>query len=519
MEIGTNTSVADTSLTDKSTDASATSARPRITVVVVNWNGMPYLKRCLPLVVAEAGDESEVIVVDNASTDGSADYVAGHFPSVRLIRNSQNRGFAGGANDGWQAGIGDVCVLLNLDVSPLPGLFRELADALQKVPAAGVVGAKLLYPDGKTIQHAGGVLLRPLLDGKHRGRLEVDRGQYADLTDVEYVTGAAIALKRQLLEKLSGFDEGYSPLDYEDVDLCWRARNLGYRVLYVPTAMAIHHESATAPQASTQRWRTYHRGRVRTAVKHLPLREIHDQFLPAERDRLLSGAYCLLEEEAVRSAYLDILLSLHEIAAKRNDLGEGDVERLAEGLEGVRMIDRQRRPGTGWESAPAPEEAQSSPTKASTTLPSSTSGEASAPDAQSSSYPDLRSLTVLQPRPFVSSVPIFGPIIARFRQAWNDVATRWYLAPLIDQQSRLNQLLVDRLTEVQENSLGLWQSLSSIDQENTRLARELEASRTRWAYLQQELAHLQQDLKEVRASLGADGGSKAGRSRSSGVRL
>ena len=465
-------------------ESSAGSQMPTTSLVVVNWNGLGHLQRCLPSVLAEAGDEAEVVVVDNASTDGSADYVASAFPQARLVRNSLNRGFPGGGNDGWRAARGQVCVLLNNDISPRPGFVRALLDALAQAPEVAIAGAKLVYPDGQTIQHAGGVLLQPSQDGRHYGYGEVDRGQYDGLSDVDYVTGAVMAVKRSVLEELGGFDEGFRPLDFEDVDLCWRARQAGYRIVYTSAAVAIHDESATAQQGNRRRWRSYHRGRFRFALKHLPLETLLDEFFPAEKERLLNSTYYPEEEEAARSAYLDILMNLSEIAEKRGELSDEERERLGEALEDLRLTPRKREatmPRLGTERASGPSAAGAA---AGTSLGTATER------AHSTDWAGLRSRAVLRPCPFSSRVPLVGSAIAAFREAWNNMATRWYLAPILEQQTQFNQIVVDRLVERDTSLSDLWQSLSSIDRDTTALVRELAATRHRLAHLQMQIARL-----------------------------
>jgi GT2 family glycosyltransferase len=140
-----------------------------VSVIIPIWNGSEYLHACLDSLMAHDYPIFEIIAVDNASVDGSAELIARHYPQVRLIRNAVNLGFAGGCNAGLKAAQGDILVLLNQDVIVQPGWLRALVKALQK-PKIGIVGCKMLYPDGRTIQHAGGWIEWPLGLAHHYGR-------------------------------------------------------------------------------------------------------------------------------------------------------------------------------------------------------------------------------------------------------------------------------------------------------------------------------------------------------------
>lgn len=125
-----------------------------VSVIIPVWNGRPYLDACLDALLAQEPPGFEIILVDNASTDGSADYVADHYSQVQLIRNRDNRGFAGACNIGLKAASGRIFVLLNQDTRVYPGWLSVLCGALSN-SRIGVAGCKCLYPDGETIQHAG----------------------------------------------------------------------------------------------------------------------------------------------------------------------------------------------------------------------------------------------------------------------------------------------------------------------------------------------------------------------------
>jgi GT2 family glycosyltransferase len=262
---------------------------PRPAVVVVTYRSGDVIGPCLQRLLA-SDVEPEVVVIDNASGDGSADVAARH-DAVTVIRNRDNRGFAAAVVQGVAATRGDPVVLLNPDTEVEPDCLRRLAEALEDTDVA-IAGCKVLDTDGRTIQHAGG-MMGPNALTDHVGRGEVDRGQYDEVSDVPYVTGAALAIRRRIWEVLGGLDVGYWPAYFEECELCWRARAAGYRVIVEPRAVLRHHEAASTrgqrealPETF---YRAYHRNRLRFVLRNFPLTQLLGGFLPAELRWMLAG--------------------------------------------------------------------------------------------------------------------------------------------------------------------------------------------------------------------------------------
>ncbi|MCL7453832.1 MAG: glycosyltransferase family 2 protein [Anaerolineae bacterium] len=285
-----------------------------VSVIVLTWNGGSFIEPCLRAVLAQEPPPSEVIVVDNGSTDGTPDLVAERFPAVRLIRNSRNLGFSAGNNIGLRAASGELLVLLNDDTQVHPGFLSALARAFDD-PAVGMAGTKLLYPDG-TIQHAGGYLYGPRGETEHRGRHSPSDGHFDEVYEPEFVTGAALAIHRRALQQIGLLDEGFSPIYYEDVDWCYRARAAGWRVVFVPQAVVTHHESATADRSSHRHKMNLNHGRVRFVFKHWPADRLLDEFGPAEVS-WVAAMPRITELMTARGAYLKVLLDLPGILAFR----------------------------------------------------------------------------------------------------------------------------------------------------------------------------------------------------------
>jgi len=256
-------------------------------VIVLSYNGRSFLGPCLSSLEASTYKDAEVLVVDNGSSDGSAEWVAQSFPRVRVIANQRNLGFAGGMNHGIAEAQGQFIAFLNQDTTVRPGWLEALVEGLED-PGNGIAGSKIYYPDGCTLQHAGGIIRYPQALADHYGYRQIDEGQWDQPKDVDYVTGAAFATRRDVLKSIGNFDEGFGPAYFEDTDLCFRAREAGYRVLYVPQAVITHYESATTIRDSHGYYRAYHTARLRFILKHYSTAQISTDFFPAERAWLRS---------------------------------------------------------------------------------------------------------------------------------------------------------------------------------------------------------------------------------------
>ncbi|PDW04064.1 glycosyltransferase family 2 protein [Candidatus Viridilinea mediisalina] len=291
-------------------------------VLVLAWNGGDALQACLERVLALEPAADQVMVVDNASHDGSADRVAHHFPTVTLVRNEANLGFSGGMNVGLRALMAqsdppDAILLLNQDTLVDVGWLGALGNALHKNPALGAVGCKIRYPDG-TIQHAGVYLEEPRAIVQHVGWHQADDGRFDQPAEMPFVTGAALALRRSVLEHVGLFDAGYAPAYFEDTDLLWRIGRAGYRVGYEPRATLVHHESLSLPDPLA-RSALYNRGRLRFVLKSYPLEVLTGPFAEAEQ-RFIQQHARYAEGRVLRWAYNETLANLAELVATRRTL-------------------------------------------------------------------------------------------------------------------------------------------------------------------------------------------------------
>lgn len=282
-------------------------------VVVVTYNSGELIADCLRSLL-EGEAEADIVVVDNASVDATVEEVS-RFPAVRLLAGDVNEGFAAAANRGVSTSTGDPIFLVNPDARPAPDCLPRLLRRLEQ-PEIGVVGCKILDPDGATLQHVGGRVRRNALT-EHIGRGETDRGQYDHLADVAYVTGAVLGIRRATWKELEGLHSGYRPAYFEELELCMRARRLGYRVVVVPEARASHLEAASSAggpgdpegEPSGAFYRAYHRNRVLFVARNYSAHDFVRHFLPAEA-RWLTRRHPRREIVALVRAYVSLLARL-----------------------------------------------------------------------------------------------------------------------------------------------------------------------------------------------------------------
>lgn len=271
-------------------------------VLVVTFNHVHCIVPTLRAMLALDPPPRELLVLDNASRDGTADLVRAQFPAVRLIEAGANLGFAGACNLGARATIAATIVLANPDLLPRRDWLEQLLAPLGRSESVGVVGCKLLYPDGR-VQHAGGLLALPTALGQHCGVGEADQGQFNLLTAVDFVTGAALATPRRVWDAVEGMDAAFAPAYYEDADYCTRVRRAGFEVLYTPQAVAVHHEGAGLSVGSERYLRLYHLNRLRYIFKYFNDVWLLRTWLPAELSHIRAVATDG-ELSALSAAYL-----------------------------------------------------------------------------------------------------------------------------------------------------------------------------------------------------------------------
>ena len=225
--------------------AMPSSDAPRVSIVIPVYDKVAYTVACLRSIVEHAGSTPfEVIVVDDASTDATPRRLA-DVAGIRNLRNATNLGFVGSCNAGAAAARGDYLLFLNNDTLVTGGWLEALVGCIESAPQAGLVGARLVYPDAR-LQESGGIVFRDG-SGWNYGRFEdPDDARYGFRREVDYCSGAAILLRRELFRDLGGFDTRYAPAYYEDTDLAFAVRASGRKVYVEPAATVVHFEGVTA---------------------------------------------------------------------------------------------------------------------------------------------------------------------------------------------------------------------------------------------------------------------------------
>ena len=216
---------------------------PLVSVIILNYNGKRFLNKCLTSVLNSNYSNVEVILVDNASTDDSIKLVKerfGHSPVLIIIKNSTNLGFAAGNNVGLSCSKGKYVVFLNNDTVVEPNWLIELVGVMETNAKIGAAQSKLLSLDNKNFFDSAGDFIDYYGIPIRRGSWgEEDTGQYDRIEEIFSARGAATIVRHKLLKEIGAFDDDFY-LNYEDIDLCWRIRLNGYKIVFVPKSKVYH---------------------------------------------------------------------------------------------------------------------------------------------------------------------------------------------------------------------------------------------------------------------------------------
>lgn len=255
---------------------------PFVSIIIPIFNARDVIEDCLNSIFDIEYKNFEVIIVDDCSIDKSADFIQNNYSQVRVLATKKNSGFAAAVNFGIKNSCSDIVVLLNMDTVVRPRWLSPIVKLLIEDESIGLVGSKILFPDGKTIQHAGG-LLRGNGVSLHIGRGDLDNDQFEFVKDVDYLCGASLGFRRSLLDKIGMFDENYKPLYYEDTDLAYRAKAAGKKVVYIPDSVLIHKENVSTAGLTPRFYYYFHKSRLRFVFKNYPLRGIFFGFFKEEK--------------------------------------------------------------------------------------------------------------------------------------------------------------------------------------------------------------------------------------------
>ncbi len=254
-----------------------TTTPPTLSVIIVNWNTQGLLRQCLQSVYDTVADISfEVLVVDNASTDGSVEMVEAQFPQARLLRNTENTGFARANNQALAACNGELILLLNSDAVLLPDTARQMLNRMEKESSTGIVGPRIVNPDG-SFQSSymdfptlwSELLLMTKLHTLVYGACFPSHTpeESREVRSADWVSGACLMIRRQAYEEVGGLDEGFFMYS-EEVDWCWRVKQAGWDVVYLPKAEAMHWGGQSSTQVPIARRGLVYGSKLRFLRKH-----------------------------------------------------------------------------------------------------------------------------------------------------------------------------------------------------------------------------------------------------------
>jgi len=249
----------------------------KIAIVILNWNGQKLLEKFLPSIVKYSTlNNVEIYVADNASTDNSVSFTKENFPLIKVIQNKKNGGYAKGYNDALQHVEADIYALVNSDIEVTENWLNTIISTFENEPETAIIQPKILDYKNKTkfeyAGAAGGFIDEfgyPYCRGRIFSNLETDNQQYNDTIDIFWATGACLFIRSEVYHKLNGFDEDYFA-HQEEIDLCWRAKNLDYSIKYVGTSTVFHIGGATLKEESPRKSFLNFRNSLFTLVKNLP---------------------------------------------------------------------------------------------------------------------------------------------------------------------------------------------------------------------------------------------------------
>ena len=300
------------------------SDKPEVTIVIPAYNQLVYTLNCLMSIAENTDADYEVVVVDDASKDETAEVLSG-ITNLRLVTNEQNFGFVESCNRGASAGRGNYILFLNNDTMVTKGWLPPLLELIRK-EHVGAVGSKLVYSDG-TLQEAGGIIWRDGSGWNYGRGDDPDRPEYSYVREVDYCSGASLIVRSDLFERSGGFDERFKPGYGEDADLCLTFRHAGYSVMYQPMSVVVHFEGVTCGRSTSTGPKRYQEiNRHKLAEKWITVLDRH-HYSPAAENAFVArnrtgGRSILLVDHYVPTRDMDAgSLWVFNILSILSDLG------------------------------------------------------------------------------------------------------------------------------------------------------------------------------------------------------
>jgi GT2 family glycosyltransferase len=253
---------------------------PSVAIVILNWNGLNYLQKFLPSVMASSYNNYKVIVADNASTDDSISFLKTGYPDIRVISLPENFGFARGYNEALKQVESDYYVLLNSDVEVTSNWIEPIIHLMEADLSVGACQPKILMQTNKAVfEYAGAAggwmdyLGYPFARGRIFDICEEDRGQYDQTSSIFWASGAAIFVRSKIYHECGGLDE-YFFAHMEEIDLCWRMQLAGYKIMACPSAIVYHVGGGTLPKGNQKKTYLNFRNNLVMLAKNLPFTDL-----------------------------------------------------------------------------------------------------------------------------------------------------------------------------------------------------------------------------------------------------
>ncbi len=251
----------------------------KIAVVILNWNGVKLLEEFLPSVV-EYSPEATIYLADNASTDSSIDFVIQNFPTVKIIVNKRNFGFAQGYNEALKEIDEEIFALINSDIEVTKDWLIPIIETFEAEPKTAIIQPKILdYKNKEYFEYAGaagGFIDKygfPFCRGRIFETIEKDFGQYDDEIEISWASGACFFIRSSVYRKLRGFDDDFFA-HQEEIDLCWRALNYGFKIKYNYKSVVFHVGGATLQKSNPKKTFLNFRNSLLMLVKNVPKRDL-----------------------------------------------------------------------------------------------------------------------------------------------------------------------------------------------------------------------------------------------------
>ena len=308
-------------------------------VVILNWNGREFLKKFLPTVIKYSSNDAQIIVADNASSDDSVEVLKSEFPEVRIILNKKNGGFATGYNEALKQVEAEYYILLNSDIEVTENWINPIIKMMENDLniAACQPKIKSFYEQEKFeyAGAAGGFIDKygyPFCRGRVFQSLEIDEGQYNDAIEIFWGSGAAFFVRAELFHKLGGLDDDFFA-HMEEIDLCWRFKNEGYKIMYCPDSVVFHVGGGTLPKSSSRKTYLNFRNNFSLMYKNLP----QDRILKTILARLVLDAIAAMkfllqgggkDFLAVVRAHLSFYKNFKKLKQKRNAIKQTAVSNM-----------------------------------------------------------------------------------------------------------------------------------------------------------------------------------------------